>query len=123
MKTINEYSESIENIINNISDKKKLYSECRELVLMYGRRGGFLAYKILFDSLHDELPEHTLENVSDVLDALSGQCHSEYRIGSGTYHLNIRPSEILSNKRKRIIDDNFKIPCQKCSCFWFCSTW
>ena len=110
MKTINEYAESIENIINNISDKKKLYSECRELVLMYGRRGGFLAYKILFDSLHDELPEHTLENISDVLDALSGQCHSEYRIGSGTYHLNIRPSEILSNKRKRIIQIISKYP-------------
>lgn len=110
MKTINEYSESIKKIIDNKADKNKLHNECCELVLMYGRRGGLLAYEMLSDSLQDELSAHTLENILDVLDALSGQCHPKCRIGSGTYHLNTRPSEILSNKKNQIINIISKYP-------------
>lgn len=117
MKTLNEFSTSIENIIYAGADTRTLHAECSNLVLIYGRTGGRLAYEILSNFLHKNLPEQTLNKISDILDALSGQCHSSCRIGSGSYHLDIRPSEILIKKKDCIKEIIAKYPVKNAMIF------
>jgi len=78
---------ALSDLVNLGAGRETLFHFARSLVEDQGRDGGFIAFHAFNNVLDQELPESTEEIFMDVLDALTGQCNSSCRIGSGDYHL------------------------------------
>ena len=81
------YEHKLNWLINHDAASEKIYDTCVSLVNDFGDRGGVAAYALLLSALRTRnMDEESEENVLDVLDALSGECSVESRIGSGNYN-------------------------------------
>lgn len=66
---------------------EELYSYVKEEIEKEGRPAGTLAYSHLCGLLNVLTEESKVEITLDILDALSGYCGKDYRLGTGDYHL------------------------------------
>lgn len=81
------HNQLIQNIINQGVNQTALLNACRNLIDDKGRTGGLAAYRLLSLKLESGLTGEAEEQVMNVLDALTGQCHVNCQLGTSDYHL------------------------------------
>ncbi|WP_039549081.1 hypothetical protein [Pectobacterium brasiliense] len=80
-----DFERQILTILLNSENPYQVYALCNDIVNVYGREGGTLAYTLMNEAFKRGLPDEAENAALDVLEALTGYCADP--IGTADYHL------------------------------------